>query len=535
MSAPAGDSLLVVDAGISLFSNQPGLRNMSLDRNRDASGFSVSSGGSVRRFGNDGILKENITTYGFAVPYALQSIEENGTLWIADLNSGLVRRSGPSDITRLNIPGPASNDIFHVWADRGMALLSEGGVNAAWTNIDKPFRVSVFRNNTWSVLTSPGITDAMRAIADPLNSNHIFVATWGNGLLEFENGTLKNQFTYTNSPLQTIIPNQPYVRLSGLAFDKSGNLWITHSEVTGSIKVLTRDRKWIVNPNTIETVRVSDIIITTSGQKWIILPRGPGIFVLDDNNTPEIFTDDKSKLLIIKDTENKIIPVAHTVAEDLDGNIWIGTDEGPLVYYNPEMVFSEDIRASRLKAPRNDGSGLADIVLQTESVRSIAIDGANRKWMGTTSSGAYLLSADGISQVRHFTEENSPLLSNNVISLACDNTTGIVWIATSKGVVSYRGDAPQGEKSFTGVYAFPNPVRQNFTGNVTIRGLIRDTQVTITDISGNLVYRTESKGGEASWNLTTYNGRRVATGVYLVFCSSPDGQESTVTKVLVIR
>jgi ligand-binding sensor domain-containing protein len=174
-------------------------------------------------------------------------------------------------------------------------------------------------------------------------------------------------------------------------------------------------------------------------------------------------------------------------------------------------------------------------MLGTETITSISVDGANRKWLGTASSGAYLLSPDGMLQVINYNESNSPLFSNTINSIAVDQKSGNVWFATSKGVISVRGDAIAGLSSFTNVYSFPNPVREDFNGNVTITGLVRDAQIRITDISGNLVYKTVSDGGQASWNLTTYNGRRVATGVYMVFCASPDGSQSCVTKILVIH
>jgi len=135
----------------------------------------------------------------------------------------------------------------------------------------------------------------------------------------------------------------------------------------------------------------------------------------------------------------------------------------------------------------------------------------------------------------HFNLQNSPILSDSIISIAVDNKTGDVWFGTSRGLQSYRGNATTGGEKFTRVYAFPNPVREDFMGNVTITGLIRDTQINITDISGNLVYETISDGGQASWDLKTYNGKRVATGVYLIFCASSDGSEAFVTKILVIR
>jgi ligand-binding sensor domain-containing protein len=340
----------------------------------------------------------------------------------------------------------------------------------------------------------------------------------------------------SNSPLKTIVPGQPYSRICGLAMDKAANLWITQSGLsTGSIKVLKPDKSWITFPVTINGPITGDIIISRSGYKWINLPRGPGLFILDDNNTPENFNDDRYKTLLVKDAEGNVLSNVSSIAEDLDGNIWIGTDQGPAVYYNANQIFDQDPRAYRIIIPRNDGTGLGDYLLKAETITSIAIDGANRKWLGTASSGAYLLSPDGLQKLANFIEENSPLYSNSIASLAIDSKSGEVWFGTAKGVISERGDATSGAEKFKSVYTFPNPVRSDYTGNVTITGLMRDSRIKITDISGNLVYETVSDGGLATWNLKTYNGERVSTGVYIVFCASADGSASFVTKMLVIK
>ena len=239
--------------------------------------------------------------------------------------------------------------------------------------------------------------------------------------------------------------------------------------------------------------------------------------------------------MLVKDSENKVFSMVYSIVEDLDGNIWVGTDQGPLIYYNPDKVLDEDLRAFRIKIPRNDGTDLADFMLGTEMITTIAVDGANRKWLGTNSSGAYLLSPDGTTRIINYNEQNSPILSNSIVTLSVDNKSGDVWFGTSKGIQSVRTDATVGGEKFINVYTFPNPVREDFTGNVTITGLMRDSQIRITDISGNIVYETVYNGGLATWDLKTYNGKRVSTGVYLVFCASNDGTESTVTKMLVIR
>lgn len=532
-SSSTGDSVYAVDGESSLFSFTPGIINTSFDN--APNGFTVSSPGSVKLYSNDGSLQKIISSYGWGVPDISQGIIDNGGLWIADINYGLIRGDNMSVYSGLSLPGPATNDVISIKSQDGKTFICGGGVDNSWSRLGRPFQVSVHANNQFVNHVSGIISDALRVCPDPDNTGHFFVSTWGNGLLEYENDELKKHFTEANSPLQNAIPGGPGIKICGMAMDKSGNLWITQSGVNGSIKILKPDGRWIVNPVTIEAPVIGDIILTSPGHKWIILPGGYGLFVLDDKNTPDIFTDDRSKRMFIKDSDGITITNLYSIAEDLDGNIWIGTDRGPVIYYNPERVFEDDFRAYRIKVPRNDGTGLADYMLGSETITSISVDGANRKWLGTISSGAYLLSPDGTTELRNYNVQNSPMLSDNVLTVAVDNKSGEVWFGTSLGVLSVRGDATTGAVEFTSVYAFPNPVREDFQGNVTITGLIRDSHIWITDVSGNLVYRTISEGGQASWDLSTYNRRRVSTGVYLVFCASSDGSRSYVTKMLVIR
>lgn len=528
-----GDHVYVFDGNSSQFLYSPGIFYKSFDRAQN--GFTLSSLSSVQYFNANGSLTATINSYGFGTPAISQALADNNDIWIADINSGLIRGENMKVFSALTLPGPISNNAFSITSLNGKTIISGGGTTVSWNNQSRPMQISIFKNNEWSSVSSNSIMDPMRVLIDPDNENHFFVSTWGAGLLEYENNNLVKQYTEANSPLQTIIPGRPYVRIAGLAMDKSKNLWITQTEVPGSVKVLKPDGTWIVNPVTITAPTIGDIIITAKGHKWIVLPRGHGLFVLDDNKTPDVFTDDRSKKILVQDAENQPISFVYSIAEDLDGNIWVGTDQGPVIYFSPENVFDGDPRASRIKIPRNDGTNNADIVLKTETITSISVDGANRKWLGTSGSGSYLLSPDGTKQIINFNEQNSPLLSNSIVSLAIDNKSGDVWFGTSKGIQSYRGDATSGEEKFTKVYTFPNPVREDFKGNVTITGLIRDSQIKITDISGNLVYQTVSDGGQATWDLKTYNGQRVATGVYLVFCASKDGSQSTVTKMLVIK
>ena len=527
------DSVYAIDSGISLFSSLAGIVNSSFDPY--AGGFTISSKWIARVYTADGTLLKTIDSYFPGSPDISQAVAEGQDLWIADRSNGLIRGLNMTTFSKFNIPGPFTNDVNYITSSNGRTFIAGGVLDNAWNNVWRPLEIFINESGLWRSDLSSDIQDPMRVLPDPLNNKHYWVSTWGAGLLEYENDSLIMKYDGSNSPLQTIIPGKPYSRVCGLAMDKNRNIWMTQTGVQGTIKVLKADKTWITNPVTIDVPTIGDILITRTGKKWIVLPRGYGLFVLDDNNTPEIFTDDRYKQFLIKDNDNNIISTIYSITEDLDGDIWLGTDQGPAIYYNPDRIFDEDPRAFRIKIPRNDGTGLADYMLGTEIITSVSVDGANRKWLGTFSSGAYLLSADGTKKIVNYNEDNSPILSNTIASLTVDNKTGEVWFGTASGVISVRGDATVGADAFGNVYSFPNPVRETFEGNVTITGLMRSTQIRITDISGDLVYSTVSDGGQATWDLTTYNGKRVSTGVYLVFCASEDGSQSCVIKMLVIH
>jgi hypothetical protein len=526
------DQVYAIKSGGSLSAFMEGGVNVSFDNAPD--GFTITSSGILRYFRSDGTLIRNISSYGWGTPDMSEGLVDGTDLWLADQKYGLVRGSGMSEFSILALPGPASDSATGISSSGGKTVICAGGTDDNWQGLGHQFMASVNAESRFENIVKNNFSDAMRCCFDPADNSHFFISSWGNGLIECRNNTVTAHYDETNSPLQSATGTSGGVKVCGLAMDSGRNLWITVSGVPGSIRVLKPDGSWISFPVSINSPIAGDIIHAKNGQIWIVLPLGYGLFILDDNNTLELFTDDKYTKLTIKDSDGNIIPSAFSIAHDLDGNIWVGTDHGPVVYYLNSQNTDDDIRCSRIKVPREDGSGLADYLLGTETITSIGVDGANRKWLGTLNSGAYLLSADGTKMLKNYNTGNSPLFSDHITSLAVDDLSGEVWLGTSAGVLSLRETATAGGEEFGKVYSFPNPVRETFTGNVTITGLMRDTNVKITDVSGNLVYETVSAGGQASWDLTTYTGSRVTTGVYLVFCAASDGSQSCVTKILVI-
>jgi hypothetical protein len=279
------------------------------------------------------------------------------------------------------------------------------------------------------------------------------------------------------------------------------------------------------------------MINTSLDHKWIICAHGEGLFAFDVNRTIDDISDDRYEKFSVLDLNGKVISNdVYSLAEDREGNIWVGTDKGIVVYYSPSRVFDEDLfYGQQIIVPRNDGTGLADILLGTERVTAIAVDGANRKWLGTEQSGIYLVSEDGLEEIHHFTEDNSPLLSNKITDIAINGENGLVYIGTNAGLISFKGKAIEGRKDYSGVYAYPNPVRHDYDGEIVITGLVGNVNVKITDIGGNIVYETTSLGGQAIWDGRSFSGRRVSTGVYMIFCTDDEGNQTHITKLLVIH
>jgi len=276
------------------------------------------------------------------------------------------------------------------------------------------------------------------------------------------------------------------------------------------------------------------MIIHSYNQKWILKRKTSDskhfIYVFNDNNTVSNTTDDEVKMLS-GDVGEGNIPgnMVFSIARDLDGEVWIGTDEGIAVFYSPENIFSGgNFDAQRILVQQD---GYWQYLLETETVTAIAIDGSNKKWIGTDNAGVFLFSDDGTEQIHHFTEENSPLFSNSISSVVI-NDDGEVFFGTANGIISFKGIATPGGVTYDDVYAYPNPVREGYTGTIAIKGLVKDADIKITDISGTLIFETKAEGGQAVWDGRNFDGRRARTGVYLVFASNEDGSETLVTKIL---
>jgi hypothetical protein len=464
-------------------------------------------------------------------------IDSDGTIWIADSYAGLIRNNASWGIYP---NGPKTDNVFDMDIVGDDLWVAPGGRTNSWGNAWISDGVFNYLDHYWSGYSYNqlnSINDITVIAIDPGNDQHVCAGTWGHGILEFNNGELAEHYQEGNSDsaLESIIPGENYIRIGGLDFDNSGNLWVGSTEVDNLLSVRRANGTWHafqfsgLGLNT----RVGKVMVDQRNWKWVLLP-GNGILVFDDNDTPGSSNDD-SNIILKTSAGNGNLPDndVGAIVEDLDGEIWIGTSTGIAVFYSPELVFSgNDFDAQQILVQQDSSY---HYLLEAEIITAIVADGANRKWIGTETAGVFLMSEDGTEEISHFTMDNSPLPSDHITTIAVNYNNGTVFLGTSAGLVSYKGTATGGSTSHTNVYAYPNPVRETYNGLIAIKGLVTDADVKITDISGNLIYQTPAFGGQAIWDGHNFSGQRAKSGVYLVFSTSDDGTQKAVTKILFIN
>lgn len=471
-------------------------------------------------------------------------IDPEGNWWMADNNQGMIRVIDEFKSEVIVPNGPFRANVSSTMVSDGDLWIAAGSIESQKNSNFFPAEAYRRQDGEWELISQLSDTvlnpihDIVTLAVHPNDPDLVYGASFGAGLVEFRNGKVFNIYNSTNSALEEIAPLDPdfnWVGVRGLDFDDDGNLWMSVNKVNKVIAVLTNGGKWIAYefPGVINTDLFGQIIVSQLGHKWVVMPRG-GLLVFDDNGTPSNFSDDQARVLnAAAGAGNLPSPTTFCVAEDKDGEIWVGTDLGVAVFYSPGDVFSGGAIDAQQIFVQQDGQ--TKILLETETVSSIAVDGADRKWFATEKAGVFLMSPDGTEEIHHFTTENSPLLSNNVLDITIDPDNGEVIFATDKGVIAYRGTATEGGIQCNDVYAFPNPVPNDYSGTIAISGLIRNSNVKITDVDGNLVYETVSDGGQAIWDGRSLSGDKVSTGVYLVFCSDPQGQNTCVSKILFVN
>lgn len=462
---------------------------------------------------------------------------------------------GTQTITRRDItPGGPKYNYFYSLKYANETLYSCGGVFEGIVDMDYPGTIQTLDNNgSWTIyqddidkITGYTYKDIDCIDYDPTDPRHVF-AGGRTGLYEFYDGKLKNYFNKDNSPLKPAISDKGeelsnnHVIINGIKFDTDGNLWVTNSQCRGhALLVYKKDGTWEPKDHTELLYKNNSLknmcrlMFDSRNLLWFVANNWeyPALICYDKANDA-IKVYDK---FVNQDGQEIKIYTIPCIAEDHENNIWIGTEKGPLYLTNDDIMSGNDV-FTQFKVPRNDGTDKADYLLAGIPIKSICIDGGNRKWFGTDQNGVYLISSDNLTQEQHFTTVNSDILSDNVLDIAYNGSNGEIFIGTDKGLCSYMSDAttPNDNMTKDNVYAYPNPVKPEHTGYITIVGLSRNADVKILTSSGQIVAQGTSVGGTFKWDGKDLNGRRVASGVYMVATATSEGKKGTVCKIAVIR
>ncbi len=485
--------------------------------------------------------------------------EANGLLWIADINRGLVRREKNGAVQFIAPDGPGTNNCFQLTFERNELWVASGGTDrpGLWGNLDRNNGFYQYKNDRWTNYTTQSLPfleeEPFRDITDihrfAENEERILVSSWYSGVMEMRNGEVINHFTTENSSLKTWAgrsrpDGKDFIGSIGFQEDEDGNVWMLTTRNDNPLSVYQADGTWrsmmpfipseagtsaAISP----TSSATHMIINQQGHHWILVNR-EGVVVFDPGDDLSDPTQRRARKFTASSgggglPSNEV----YCIAEDLDGIIWVGTNDGIGVFFSPFDAFSEN--PSDARPILVEQGGIFQPLFENQPISVITVDGANRKWVGTYGSGVFLMSADGTEQLRNFTTTNSPLLSNRINDIAIDPETGEVYIATEEGLMVYGGDASQGSFQNECTTVFPNPVRETYDGPISITGLVRDSEVRITDVRGNLVASVVSNGGTAVWDGRNQNRERVATGVYFALSSDREGTTSCVSKILVIK
>jgi len=512
-SHPTEVSEIIVNSWGILFNNQ-----YPYVKVRNSNGYFLEIGVDIISIYQNGNLISEIIADSNFIKIQDARIDKDHILWVADSSNSLMKYENYTYHSTIKPNGPSSNLI------KKLRFLSDDLYVLHNTEKNSISKTSSLID--WEVLSPLSNIISVEKIG-----KEVFYGSSGNSIVSVNSEG--NITFYDNTNTNNTLDNLDNIVC--LTKDENNVLWGTSSYSNLPLFSKDLDGNWdaysmpfVANQST----EIGEFIIDDYGQKWGIRT-GTGLFVYNDNNTLSDKTDDLiTKVTTGVGSGNLPNNSVYCLANDLDGNIWVGTKEGVCVFYSPSSVFSGlNFDAQQIIVEEN---GFGQYLLNSEIVYTIAIDGGNRKWIGTLESGLFLLSEDGTEEIYHFTKENSPLLSNTITDVEINHKTGELFISTDKGLMSFRNDATSSENNISELTIFPNPVRENYTGVISISGLTYESNVKITDVGGNLVFETNSEGGTAIWDGTDFNNMRVGTGVYLVFSSDKYGREKAMGKILFI-
>ena len=506
----------------------------ALERGNDASGSSrlfVCSSDRVFVYDQELSLNQTLENY-ISRPRPTSFFEDPaGEWWLGDDGSGLVRyHQGQGEPVIYNGPGSDRTSYLKAYGQQILGLT--GGYDAGRNPQNRSATLYRFHQEQWMNTSFSGYNDWVDLAAVPGQKNHYMMASWGDGLLEVKDGEVVQQYDQDNSPLAS--HNMDQVRVDNLCYDQGGNLWLTNDEAEHPIKVHDSRGNWHVGRyDGLRNRTATGLICGQDGYLWGYIHNTPLVFVVDTRGTPADPSDDVVMIREVLDYNGQSFARRiEAIHQDREGNLWIATDEGVAVDYEPGSFFDrEDYRPNRIRLTIE---GYTQYIMRDNRVTDIGVDPANQKWFATRRAGIFVFSADARELRAHYTAANSPLLSDTVRSVVI-GSGGEAFMATASGICSYRSESAEGKENFQDAYVFPNPVRPGYEGKITITNLVAGVNVKITDISGNLVYETVARGGQATWEGKNLSGHKVSSGVYLIFMTNEDGSKTHVGKLLFLK
>lgn len=459
----------------------------------------------------------------------------DGSFWVGG-SRGFFRSEGSGDVF-IGLEGPYRSRITDMAVNKNGTLWCAGDqTNYAYPLFDRS-GVYRYHQRKWTnfnpegnpdfYVGNEGISDVISVAIHP-KTQEAYFGSYLFGLIKLDLDDTIETYNYTTAgtALQEAPGDAGRTRVIGMDFDDDDNLWICNYGTPRPIVVWKADGTW--ESFAAPSATLTHVAIDRFGYKWFVI-FGGNVLVFDsgDLNDP----GDDRYLQINTSNSNLASSVVRSIEADRDGAIWVGTNDGV-------TIFNCDVFASNCPGlrPVINPDNFNGRLLEAENIRTMASDGANWMWVGTDN-GVFLIDAETYEQELYFTEENSPLFDNNVVKIAYDGSSGLTYIGTERGLQAFRWKATTGETVFNKkeVYAFPNPVRPDYDGYVSITNLVEDCNVKITDVSGNLVYEQKAYGGQAVWDGNSYLGHAAAPGVYLVFLVNDDGSQKMVTKFVLVR
>lgn len=471
-------------------------------------------------------------------------IDDNGIFWYADNDQNLLYSEGKStDCKKIFIDSPYSFECSDIVTLNDIIYVASGGANKMTYNYNSSQKgFYIYKNDSWTnfnrnsnkFLRDNNIDNTFALVPDNANTK-LYLSSFGRGLVEMNlSDNSMKLYDYTNSKLEVTPGDAPgSVRINDMQMDSEGNLWMTLFGTDKPLVVKTSNGLWYSFAMQDGLKYIAELDIDQNNRIWL-KTFGKGIMVFDYNETIENPTDDKFIILNTNNTNLQSNNINY-INTDLDNNVWVGTEKGPLVFECAESVMNGECSGTKKKTVLG---GIAEYVLNEVNINCIEFDGANRKWIGT-GSGVYVLNSEGDEEIARYTFENSPLFDNYIVSLAYNGQTGEMMIGTLKGFLSLKTETTKGESYHEdNAYAYPNPVPPDYDGLIAFKGLARDSNVKITDVAGNLVFETTASGGQAIWDGKDFKGNRVGSGVYIVFALTSDSYDepkSTTLKLFFVK